>query len=61
MWDIAPDDELTVVGIQKGNTLIYCDNVEGGISKDRIVGEDEMTNSTNQKHVKHVAYATARL
>ncbi len=61
MWDIAPSDELTVVGIQNGNTLLYCDKVEGGISKDHIVGEDEMTDSANPKHVKYVAYATALL
>ncbi len=48
MWDIAPDDELTVVGIQKGNTLTYCDKVTGGISKDCIVSEDEMTDSANR-------------
>ena len=61
MWDIAPDDELTVVGIQKGNTLTYCDKVTGGISKDCIVSEDEMTDSANPKHVKFFTYALALL
>lgn len=42
MWEIQPDDEVTIVGIQKGNTLTYCDELADGVSKNRIVGEDEL-------------------
>ena len=60
MWFLDSEDELTVVGIQKGNTLTYC-KVEGGVSRDHIVSEEEMRDSADPNLVKYVAYALALL
>lgn len=60
MWVLDSDEELTVVGLQEGNTLTYC-QVEGGVSKDHIVSEEELNDSVNPVHVKYVAFATALL
>lgn len=42
MWRIKPDDRVTVVGIQKGNKITYCDNLDGGVSRSRSMSEDEI-------------------
>lgn len=60
MWFLDSEDEITVVGIQKGNTLTYC-KVNGGVSKDHIVSEDEVSDSADPNLVKVVAYALALL
>lgn len=61
-WEINPDDEITVVGIQKGNTLIYCkDMTAGDISKYRVVTEDEVQGPANPVLVKCVCLLLAAL
>lgn len=47
MWEIKPDDEVTVVGIQKGNMLTYCEELSGAVSKDRIVSEEELKSESD--------------
>lgn len=42
MWEIEPDDKVTIVGIQKGNTLTYCDNLAGGVSRNKAMTADEV-------------------
>lgn len=41
-WVLRPDDKITVAGIQKGNTLQYCEDLSGSVSKKRIVTADEV-------------------
>ncbi|MDD6066488.1 MAG: hypothetical protein PUD04_07980, partial [Firmicutes bacterium] len=61
-WEINPDDEITVVGIQKGNTLIYCEDIaEGDVSKYRVVTEDEVQGPANPVLVKCVGLFLAAL
>ena len=55
--------------LKGGQNLFYKQNLNsdirmsfsGGISKDCIVSEDEMTDSANPKHVKFFTYALALL
>ena len=62
MWVIKPDDEGTVVGIQKGNMLTYCEELSGGVSKDRIVSKDELkSEQENPVLVKIMGFALALL
>lgn len=60
MWEIKSEDEVTVVGIQKGNTLTYCDELSGLVSKDRIVSEEELRSEpANPILVKVMGFAIA--
>lgn len=43
MWIPSPEDKFTVVGIQKGNKLTYCDELKGSSSKEKIVTEVKKT------------------
>lgn len=61
-WEIKPDDEITVVGIQKGNTLVYCDDLQGGeVSKNGIVTEDGTDEPSNPALVKCAGFSLAVL
>lgn len=42
MWVPSPEDKFTVVGIQKGNKLTYCEDLKGSSSKEKIVTEEKM-------------------
>ena len=63
MWDISRDGEVTIVGIQKGNTLTYCAELEGDCYKDYVVdkAEFEAEPSENGIGVKIVLIAFALL
>lgn len=61
-WEIKPDDEITVVGIQKGNTLTYCEGMAAGdVSKNRVVTEDEVQGPENPILVKCMGLLIAAL